>query len=308
MPKTSARLLALLSLLQARRDWPGALLAARLDVSGRTVRRDVDRLRELGYPIVALKGPDGGYRLERHRASPTLFATSRPAPCHRAPIAPPPSPARGAAALLVTPSAVVPARLRRRTHTHSRVERSRAAPAGRQRRGPLSPPPPPARCCASTTLRGTETADNSARVVQPHHLVTWGGRWYSSPGTRPGGLAHFRVDRSPPDAHGPRFTRRTARGDVAAPFVAACSRGPHAGDCLPRELIITCAAAVSPPRPRLCREALVPDRCPPRPGSGRGPSGRHLGRCDVDLEFIGAELRDALPSCPRYYRRHATVL
>ncbi|TGJ94399.1 transcriptional regulator, partial [Actinotalea fermentans ATCC 43279 = JCM 9966 = DSM 3133] len=56
MLETSARLLALLSLLQARRDWPGEALAERLRVSPRTVRRDVDRLRELGYPVRATKG------------------------------------------------------------------------------------------------------------------------------------------------------------------------------------------------------------------------------------------------------------
>ena len=63
MSTTSSRLLELLALLQARRDWPGAVLAERLEVSGRTIRRDIERLRTLGYPVESLSGPAGGYRL-----------------------------------------------------------------------------------------------------------------------------------------------------------------------------------------------------------------------------------------------------
>jgi len=63
MVQTSARLLALLSLLQVRREWTGQELADRLDVGPRTIRRDVDKLRSLGYPIEAAPGVAGGYRL-----------------------------------------------------------------------------------------------------------------------------------------------------------------------------------------------------------------------------------------------------
>src|SRR5512145_3294690 len=63
MLETSARLLQLLALLQARRDWAGAELAERLSVTPRTVRRDVDRLRGLGYPVDSTSGTAGGYRL-----------------------------------------------------------------------------------------------------------------------------------------------------------------------------------------------------------------------------------------------------
>src|ERR671916_3051000 len=70
---TSTRLLDLLSLLQARRDWPGAELAERLEVSGRTIRRDVGRLRALGYPVESLTGPAGGYRLRAGTAMPPLL-------------------------------------------------------------------------------------------------------------------------------------------------------------------------------------------------------------------------------------------
>src|ERR1700761_5360916 len=70
---TAGRLLALLSLLQGRREWPGTVLADRLGVSGRTVRRDVDRLRSLGYPIDSTSGPAGGYSLTSGAAMPPLL-------------------------------------------------------------------------------------------------------------------------------------------------------------------------------------------------------------------------------------------
>ena len=73
MTATSGRLLKLLSLLQTRRDWPGEELARRLEVSGRTIRRDIERLRELGYPVDALTGPAGGYRLHAGTAMPPLL-------------------------------------------------------------------------------------------------------------------------------------------------------------------------------------------------------------------------------------------
>ena len=73
MSETSSRLLELLSLLQARRDWPGGELAERLEVSGRTIRRDVERLRRLGYPVESLTGAAGGYRLRAGTAMPPLL-------------------------------------------------------------------------------------------------------------------------------------------------------------------------------------------------------------------------------------------
>ncbi len=69
----SERLLQLLSLLQTPREWPGTELAGRLGVTPRTIRRDVDRLRELGYPVDAVRGNVGGYRLSAGKAMPPLL-------------------------------------------------------------------------------------------------------------------------------------------------------------------------------------------------------------------------------------------
>lgn len=72
MATASQRLLALLSLLQRPRVWAGSELAERLGVAARTIRRDVDRLRELGYPVQATRGGQGGYRLVAGTAMPPL--------------------------------------------------------------------------------------------------------------------------------------------------------------------------------------------------------------------------------------------
>src|SRR5215468_10064161 len=71
--ETSRRLLRLLALLQARSDWPGPELAARLGVSRRTLRRDMDKLRSLGYPVDAMPGAAGGYRLGAGAVLPPLL-------------------------------------------------------------------------------------------------------------------------------------------------------------------------------------------------------------------------------------------
>src|ERR1700716_413320 len=70
---TPSRLLDLLSLLQTRREWPGRELALRLRVSPRTIRRDIERLRDLGYPVPATRGGEGGYHLVAGTAMPPLL-------------------------------------------------------------------------------------------------------------------------------------------------------------------------------------------------------------------------------------------
>ena len=72
MANTSSRTLRLLSLLQTHRFWPGGELAGRLEVSERTLRRDIERLRELGYPVDSVRGVEGGYQLGAGAAMPPL--------------------------------------------------------------------------------------------------------------------------------------------------------------------------------------------------------------------------------------------
>lgn len=111
-------MLALLSLLQSRRDWPGQVLARRLEVTPRTVRRDVDRLRELGYSITAVKGPDGGYRLAAGSELPPLLFDDEQAVAIAVALQSAPSTGvdldEAAARALTTVRQVMPSRLRHR--------------------------------------------------------------------------------------------------------------------------------------------------------------------------------------------------
>jgi len=132
MAETSGRLLRLLSLLQARRDWPGDALAERLEVSPRTVRRDVDRLRDLGYRVRATKGPDGGYRLDAGTDLPPLLFDDEQAVAVAVALQTATSSVagieEGALRALATVRQVMPARLRQRVD----ALRVTAVPKGRE--------------------------------------------------------------------------------------------------------------------------------------------------------------------------------
>ncbi|MGW6774743.1 helix-turn-helix transcriptional regulator, partial [Streptomyces sp. NPDC055037] len=243
MPKTSARLLSLLSLLQARRDWPGALLAERLDISQRTVRRDVDRLRELGYPIVASKGPDGGYRLDAGAELPPLLFDDEQAVALAVALQIATTTGAGieeaAARALTTVRQVMPARLRRRIDTlrFTAVEPSAIRPNPQADGGVLMALS--AAVHAREVLRfdyapaspagaaDDDRADPPPRRAQPHHLVTWGGRWYLVAWDLDReDWRTFRADRiTPRTPTGPRFTPRELPGGNVAAFVAGRFKG-----------------------------------------------------------------------------------
>ncbi|MEU6002647.1 WYL domain-containing protein [Streptomyces sp. NPDC047197] len=324
MPKTSGRLLALLSLLQARRDWPGALLAERLDISPRTVRRDVDRLRELGYPVVAIKGPDGGYRLDAGPELPPLLFDDEQAVALAVALQIATGSGAGieeaAARALTTVRQVMPARLRHRIDTLqvTAVERPSARPHPQVDGHVLVALS--AAVHAREVLRfdyarvsPPETGDNDhadppPRRVQPHHLVTWGGRWYLVAWDLDReDWRTFRADRITPRVPtGPRFTPREVPGGEVAAFVAGRFQGfDGTGDwpCRGEVILNLPAADVS----RYSREGLVealgPHRCRLVLGSRSWPGlAAAIGRFDADIEVVGPrELKDAFAHLARRY-------
>src|ERR687896_1583847 len=213
---TSSRLLTLLSLLQARRDWPGGELADRLEVSSRTTRRDVERLRELGYPVESLTGPAGGYRLRAGAAMPPLLLDDDEAiaiavglrTAARASVT---GIEESAVRALVKLEQVLPSHLRRRVRA---LGSATIAPSPE---GPTIDPRHltviAAACrdseCLRFGYRDREGAD-TRREVEPNSLVNLGRRWYLVAWDRNrDDWRTFRVDRlARPASTGVRFAPR----------------------------------------------------------------------------------------------------
>ncbi len=229
---TSGRLLRLLSLLQTRRTWTGPELRERLGVSARTVRRDVERLRDLGYPVHADLGAAGGYRLEAGAAMPPLLLDDEEAVAIAVGL-------RGAAGgavegigeasvrALAKLEQVLPDRLRRRvTALHTATTPLTGPPAG-PTVDPAALTVLAAACRDHERVRftyrtpGGDDGGGPARLVEPHGLVSAGRRWYLvAYDTGRADWRTFRVDRmGAPHPTGARTPPRPLPAADAAAFV-----------------------------------------------------------------------------------------
>ncbi|MBV1940683.1 WYL domain-containing protein [Streptomyces sp. BV286] len=222
---TPARLLQLLSLLQTPREWPGGELSDRLGVSRRTVRRDVDRLRELGYPVQATKGADGGYRLVAGKAMPPLVLDDEEAVAIAVGLRAGAGHAvegvdEASVRALAKLEQVLPSRLRHRVSTLQAATTPLTTGDG------ASIAPETLTVMASTIagrerLRFAYRAKDGAesrRQIEPYRLVSTGRRWYLvAYDLDRADWRTFRVDRvADPFATGARFTpRELPTGDAA---------------------------------------------------------------------------------------------
>ena len=216
MVETSVRLLRLLSLLQSGRDWPGGELAARLGVTTRTVRADMERLRALGYRVDSRPGAAGGYRLGRGSALPPLLLDDEEAVAVAVGL-------RAAAAGSVTGieetslralaklEQSLPSRLRHR------VDALRTATVSAAGGGPTVPAATLTEVAAAIHRRERLRFDyvrrdgaDSRREVEPHRLVYTGHRWYLLAwDPQRADWRTFRADRiRPRSPNGPRFVPR----------------------------------------------------------------------------------------------------
>ena len=310
MLETSARLLRLLSLLQARRDWTSAELAARLGVTTRTIRNDVDRLRRLGYPVDARPGVAGGYRLGTGGALPPLLLDDEEAVAVAVGLR---TAASGSIAGIEETSVralaklqqVLPSRLRRRVSAFQ----SYALPV--PSRGPQVDPDVltviASACRDHERLRFDYRAHSGAasrRSVEPYRLVNDRRRWYLVAwDTDRDDWRTFRVDRiEPRTPTGPRFTPRALPPDREIAAQVARGAGEATWRYRARVIVHAPAAHVRGRLPIPVEvESLGEDRCAFEPGSDDPEMlALYLGMLDADFTIVDSpELVDALRQADR---------
>ena len=228
MTDPTARVLRLLSLLQTHRFWPGSELADRLEVSPRTLRRDIDRIRELGYPIKAARGIAGGYQLQAGATLPPLLLEDDEAIAIAVELR---TAAGGSVAgveeaslrALAKLEQVLPAHLRRRVHALQAftVPLAYGQPATIDAQTLVTI----AQACRDDERLQFEyrrrDGQTATRAVDPHRLVSVGRRWYLVAwDVHRRDWRTFRVDRlEQPRTSGARFIPKQLPASDAATFV-----------------------------------------------------------------------------------------
>ncbi|MFJ3516393.1 MULTISPECIES: helix-turn-helix transcriptional regulator [unclassified Streptomyces] len=262
MTDTPARLLSLLSLLQTPREWPGSELAQRLRVSARTIRRDIERLRELGYPVEATLGAEGGYRLVAGAAMPPLLLDDEEAVAIAVGLRAGAGHAiegveEASVRALAKLEQVLPSRLRHR------VSALQSATIALTRGDGASVDPRTLTVMAAAVagperLRFAYRAGNGAetrRLVEPYRLVSTGSRWYLvAYDLEREDWRTFRVDRvDEAFATGARFTRR----DLPMEAEEFVRRGLRGGEKQPYRVEVSFAAGPAE-LPAWLRAAALP--------------------------------------------------
>jgi predicted DNA-binding transcriptional regulator YafY len=315
MWQTSTRLLRLLAMLQARRDWSGQDLASRLEVSTRTIRTDIERLRELGYPVEATPGVGGGYRLGHGTTMPPLLLDDEEAVAVA--VALRTTAGAGVTGIeeaslrtLVKLEQLLPSRLRHR------IDAMRAATVSVPGAGPtvdsavLSAIAGAIR--ASERLRFDYVDHNgreTRRITEPQRLVVWGRRWYLLAwDVDRADWRTFRVDRIKPKIPtGPRFKPRPLTDEDAASYVQR-----SAGSATWRyRARIRIHAPLDQVRPLLPLAVDVssdgPDRCIIQAGSDTPHQlALYIGLLDTDFEILEpSDLAEAFVRLAERYHRAA---
>lgn len=309
MAGPSSRMLALLSLLQVRRDWPGDVLADRLEVSPRTVRRDVDRLRELGYRVDALRGPAGGYRLSAGSDLPPLLFDDEQAVAIALALAVAPASgadiAEAAVRALAAVRQVMPARLRHRIDAVEVVTTPGATvvdPAVLVAVSDAVRTEQVLRFGYASAWPGDQDEHRPPRRVEPHAVVARNGRWYLLAWEDDGDdWRTYRIDRMTPHAPtGRRFTPRAVPGGDPAVFVAARFRGSEAAGAWPCTGTVVLHTAARHVAPYVDADAVLEDlgddRCRLTTGSWSWTAlVARIAGFDVAFEVLApGQLRDAV--------------